>query len=115
MSIDLKNFNTQSTPHNQDRTNYGDLIIVVENRDSVKFIISEKDKIIQNKYGDLKHDDIYNQIPGTKIKSMKGDAYITILSFLSHLSERCINRLVQILFNPDISLIITFLNKKTTQ
>lgn len=114
IKMDIDIFNHKTPTINQERIKYGDMVLIFESRESQKFLILEKGKILQNKYGAFKHDDIYNQIPGTKIKSMKGEGYITILSFLSHLWERCMNRLTQILFNPDISLIMSFLNLKNT-
>jgi tRNA (adenine57-N1/adenine58-N1)-methyltransferase catalytic subunit len=112
LELDILHPQDQSLLRNQERTNYGDMILIFESRESMKFLILEPGKFFQNKYGAFRHDDIFNQIPGTKIKSMKGDGYITILKFLTHLWERCMNRLTQILFNPDISLIMTFLNLK---
>jgi tRNA (adenine57-N1/adenine58-N1)-methyltransferase len=92
--------------------NYGDLVIVYETRDSIKFFILTQGAIFQNKNGHFKHDDIYGKPYGTKIHNFKQTGYITILSFVTNLWERCINRMTQILFNPDISMIMTFLNIK---
>ena len=36
--------------------------------------------------------------------------YISILSFVPNILERCSNKMAQILFNPDISIIMTLLN-----
>ena len=36
--------------------------------------------------------------------------YISILSFVPNILERCLNKMAQILFNPDISIIMTLLN-----
>ena len=79
MKMDIDIFNHKTPTINQERIKYGDMVLIFESRESQKFLILEKGKILQNKYGAFKHDDIYNQIPGTKIKSMKGEGYITIL------------------------------------
>lgn len=92
---------------------YGDLVIVFESRDSIKYTIINQGERIQNKYGSFKHDNIVGKSFGSKIMSQKGDSYITILSFLTNLWERSISRLTQILFNPDISLVMSFLNIKS--
>ncbi|MCQ2816032.1 MAG: tRNA (adenine(58)-N(1))-methyltransferase catalytic subunit TRMT61A, partial [archaeon] len=90
--------------------NYGDLIIVYEKSDSIKYFTLEKGKVLQNKFGSFKHDDIYQKEYGSKIHSTKGNGYITVLSFVPNIWERCINKLTQILYNADISLVMTLLN-----
>ena len=90
--------------------NYGDLIIIYENGDSVKYFTLEKGKTFQNKYGIFSHDDIYGKNYGCKIYDKTGKKYIFILSFVPNIWERCINKMTQILFNPDISLIMLLLN-----
>lgn len=91
--------------------NYGDLVIIYETGDSVKYFTLEKGKRFQNKFGVFLHDDIYGKNYGCKIYDNKeGKKYITILSFVPNIWERCINKMTQILFNPDISLIMILLN-----
>ncbi len=90
--------------------NYGDLVIIYENGDSVKYFTLEKGKKFQNKYGIFSHDDIYGKNYGCKIYDKEGKKYISILSFVPNIWERCINKMTQILFNPDISLIMLLLN-----
>jgi tRNA (adenine57-N1/adenine58-N1)-methyltransferase len=90
--------------------NYGDLIMIYEARDSIKFFILTKGVIFQNKNGHFKHEDILGKPYGSKIYNAKNSGHVTVLSFITNLWERCINRMTQILFNPDISLIMTFLN-----
>ena len=92
------------------RINYGDLIIIYENGDNIKYFTLEKGKTFQNKYGLFKHDDIYNKYFGSKIYNKNKDKYITILNFIPNIWERCINKMTQILYNPDISLIMLLLN-----
>ena len=90
--------------------NYGDLVIIYETGDSVKYFTLEKGKRFQNKFGVFLHDDIGKNY-GCKIYDNKeGKKYITILSFVPNIWERCINKMTQILFNPDISLIMILLN-----
>ena len=91
-------------------SNYGDLVIVYENRDSIKYFILEKGGLFQNKNGHFRHDDMYGKPYGSKIHNMKNTGFIIMLSFVANLWESCINRLTQILFNPDISMIMTLLN-----
>jgi tRNA (adenine57-N1/adenine58-N1)-methyltransferase len=98
---------------NLKKLNYGDFVIVYESRDVLKYFILEKGNNFHNKYGLFKHDDMYGKSFGTKIYSTRGQGYITILDFIPHLWERCINRMTQILFNPDISTVLTFLDIKS--
>ena len=91
--------------------NYGDLVIIYENGDSVKYFTLEKGKKFQNKYGIFSHDDIYGKNYGCKIFDIKErKKYISVLSFVPNIWERCLNKMTQILFNPDISLIMLLLN-----
>ena len=95
---------------NNKTINYGDLIIIYENGDSVKYFTLEKGKKIQNKYGTFSHDDIYGKNYGCKIYNKDKTQFISVLSFVPNIWERCINKMTQILFNPDISLIMILLN-----
>ncbi len=95
---------------NNQTIKYGDLVIIYENGDSVKYFTLEKGKKIQNKYGTFSHDDIYGKNYGCKIYNKDNTKYISILSFVPNIWERCINKMTQILFNPDISLIMILLN-----
>ena len=49
------------------KTKYGDLIIIYENGDSVKYFTLEKGKVFQNRFGSFKHDDMVNKNFGSKI------------------------------------------------
>ena len=96
---------------NNKKINYGDLVIIYETGDSIKYFTLEKGKRFQNKYGVFLHDDIYGKNYGSKIYDNKeGKKYISVLSFVPNIWERCINKMTQILFNPDISLIMILLN-----
>ena len=105
------NDNNKITHDNTKKINYGDLVIIYETGDSIKYFTLEKGKRFQNKYGVFLHDDIYGKNYGSKIYDNKeGKKYISILSFVPNIWERCLNKMTQILFNPDISLIMTLLN-----
>ena len=105
------NDNNKITHDNAKKINYGDLVIIYETGDSIKYFTLEKGKRFQNKYGVFLHDDIYGKNYGSKIYDNKeGKKYISILSFVPNIWERCLNKMTQILFNPDISLIMTLLN-----
>jgi tRNA (adenine57-N1/adenine58-N1)-methyltransferase len=95
---------------NEKKIKYGDLVIVYESRESVKYFTLEQGKFFQNKNGSFKHDEMYGKTFGSKINAIRGNGYITIFDFMGHLWERAMNRMTQILFNPDISMIMTFLN-----
>jgi tRNA (adenine57-N1/adenine58-N1)-methyltransferase len=98
-----------SKNHNK-KTNFGDLVILYESRDSIKFVILEKGKFHANHIGHYKHEDMVNKSFGERIYNVKKDKYFVIVLFMSNLWERCMTRMTQILFTPDISLIISLLN-----
>jgi len=100
----------ENAMENNKTINYGDLIVVYENGDSVKYFTLEKGKKLNNKYGTFSHDDIYGKNYGCKIYNKDNTKYISILSFVPNIWERCINKMTQILFNPDISIIMVLLN-----
>jgi tRNA (adenine57-N1/adenine58-N1)-methyltransferase len=93
-----------------DRFKYGEVILIYENKETIKCLTLEKGKVFQNKFGAFKHDDIVGKPFGSKIVSEKTKGFITALRFIPYLWERSISRLTQILFNPDISIILTLLN-----
>lgn len=92
------------------KTKYGDVCLVFENKDSIKIIVLEKGKIFGNSFGQFKHDDMINRNFGDRIYNIKKDKYFVLILFLTNLYEKCLTRLTQILFNPDISLILSLLN-----
>ena len=69
----------KSNFQNNKTINYGDLIIIYENGDSVKYFTLEKGKKLQNKYGVFSHDDIYGKNYGCKIYNKDNTKFITIL------------------------------------
>lgn len=97
-----------STPTN--KINYGDIVILYEGGDSVRYFTLEKGKQFQNRFGVFKHDDMYGKDFGSRIYSHNKSKFVTVLKFVPCIWERCINKMTQILFNPDISLILTLLN-----
>ncbi len=92
------------------KTSFGDLVLLYESRDSIKFLILEKGKVYSNHLGHYKHDDMVNKPFGSRMYNVKKDKYFILILFMSNLWERCMIRMTQILFNPDISLIISLLN-----
>ena len=103
--------NDKIISENTKAINYGDLVIIYETGDSIKYFTLEKGKKFQNKYGVFLHDDIYGKNYGCKIFDIKErKKYISVLSFVPNIWERCLNKMTQILFNPDISLIMLLLN-----
>lgn len=96
--------------HNQKEISYGDMVLVYEGFENIKYFILEPGKVFQNKWGYFKHEDMYGKHYGSKLKSFRGEGFITVVGFVTNLWERCINKLTQILFNPDISIIMTMLN-----
>lgn len=96
--------------NNKNKAQYGDMIVIYESPDSLKYFTLEPGKTFGNKYGTFKHDDIFNKEYGTKIFNNNKNGHVTILSFVPCIWERSINKMTQILFNPDISIIMSLLN-----
>ena len=57
--------------NNAKTINYGDLVIIYETGDSIKYFTLEKGKKFQNKFGVFLHDDIYGKNYGCKIYDTK--------------------------------------------
>ena len=106
----IKEEKKEEDTKNNKTINYGDLVIIYETGDSVKYFTLEKGKKLQNKFGTFSHDDIYGKNYGCKIYNKDNTKFISVLSFVPNIWERCINKMTQILFNPDISLIMILLN-----
>ena len=106
----IEEINNKRQVNDNEKFNLGDIILIYENRDSIKCIKLEIGKIFHNKHGAFKLEDIIGKPFGSKIISEKSKGYITALRFIPYLWERSISRLTQILFNPDISFILTLLN-----
>lgn len=106
----LENNNNIPEVSEKDRFKFGDVILIYENKETIKCLTLEKGKVFQNKYGAFKHEDIVGKPIGSKIISEKTKGFITALRFIPYLWERSISRLTQIIFNPDISIILTLLN-----
>ena len=102
--------NWQDNVLDRDRFKYGEVILIYENRDTIKCITLEKGKVHHNKFGAFKHEDIVGKPYGSKIVSEKSKGFIVAIRFVPYLWDRSINRLTQILFNADISIILTLLN-----
>jgi tRNA (adenine57-N1/adenine58-N1)-methyltransferase len=92
------------------RSKIGDVILTYEGRDQVKFLLLEKGKSLGNNIGTFPHESLANRRYGERIYSKRKDKYFIILQFLTNIYERCLTRLTQILFNPDISLVLSLLN-----
>lgn len=61
-------------------------------------------KVFQTKFGALKHDDVLNQTYGSKINCSKG--YVYVLKLTPELWTVCLPHRTQIMYYPDISMII---------
>ena len=104
------NGNNHREANENEKFKYGELIMIYENKETIKWTVLEKEKTFQNRFGTFKHNEIVGKPYGSKIVSEKTKGYIIALKFTPYLWEKSISRLTQILFNADISLILTLLN-----
>lgn len=94
---------------------YGDTILIMESKDSFKPIKVEKDGITQNKFGHFLHSEFIGKQVGGKVRSYskhKNDkiGFITIVGLIPSIWDKAGERLTQIIFSPDISMILTMLD-----
>lgn len=73
-------------------------------------IVLEKNKVFQTTYGALKHDDVIGSEYGTRVKCSRGWVYLLFLT--PELWTLTLPHRTQILYTPDISLIILQLDLK---
>lgn len=97
------------------RMQYGDTVLVMESKESFKPIKLEENGVLQNKFGHFQHSEFVGKKPGSKVKSyskQKNDkvAFVTIISFIPSIWDKSGERLTQILFSPDISMILMMLD-----
>lgn len=124
MEVDISN-NINSTDNSnisnplfkKDKTTIqeGDIVLVMEGKDSYKQIIVQSSGHFQNKFGHFSYSDLIGKSLGSKINTIskckkKITGFVTVVDFIPALWEKAIDRLTQILFNPDISLILGLLN-----
>lgn len=90
-------------------------IFFAETKDSYKILFLEKDKVFQNKFGHFHHNDFIGKKYGNKVISKskhknEKEGFVIITDFIPSYFDKATERLTQILFNPDISLILSLLN-----
>ena len=92
---------------------YGDVVCIWSNRESVNWIKLEKNKTFHNKFGVFKHEDFVSKPFGSKIIANKGgNGYVYVLQPTPELWTRSITHRTQILYEVDISMILFYLDIK---
>lgn len=109
----MKNYKLFNKPNYLIKEN--DIVYYMETKDVYKYIRVKVGESFQNKYGHFCHDDFIGKEKGTKIftkskKKIDKDGYVLILDFMPSNWDKTGERLTQILYSPDISLILTLLN-----
>lgn len=109
ISIDaLENFDY--SVKETEKIKYGDIVLACENRDNLKYFQVIQGGVFHNRFGKFNHDDMVGKPYGSKVRNSKGEGYLTVISFIPSLWEKSMNRQTQIIFNPDISLIVSLLD-----
>ena len=94
----------------------GDIIYYMESKDTYKALKIEVGKVFQNRFGHFNHDDFIGKPLGSRIssrsktKNEKEAAFITIVDLIPALWEKAAERITQILFSSDMSLILSLLD-----
>lgn len=91
-----------------------DLVIIWLTKDQLSLIKVENDKIFQNKFGSFKHSDIIGRKFGDKLSSNNNRGFIHLLKPTPELWTLALPHRTQILYNTDISFILTTLNIKAS-
>lgn len=91
---------------------YGRTLMVYENFQNIKSFVPENGKMLNNRYGQFKHEDIVNAQMSGKCMDVKGQSFIRCLSPTPELWTKALQKRTQILYRADISMIIGTLNIK---
>lgn len=86
----------------------GDLVIVYERHDNMKAVKVQEGSVFQNRYGVFKHSDWTGKPFGSKVLSNKG-GFVYLLAPTPELWTLVLSHRTQILYLPDISLVISYL------
>lgn len=111
----INNLNLEMVSSDKYLMNYGDIVLAMEGKDLFKPLRLEKDGFLQNKFGHFFHADFVGKPLGSKIKSYskhknEKESYITVVDLVPHIWDKAGERLTQIIFSPDISMILTMLD-----
>lgn len=111
----INNLNLEMVNSDKYLMNYGDIVLAMEGKDLFKPLRLEKDGFLQNKFGHFFHAEFVGKPLGSKIKSYskhknEKESYITVVDLVPHIWDKAGERLTQIIFSPDISMILTMLD-----
>lgn len=93
----------------------GDIVFYMETKEVMKPLTIKSGVFFQNKFGHFHHDDFIGKELGSKIMSRskpknEKEGFITVVDFIPALWDKAGERLTQILYGPDISLILGLLD-----
>lgn len=119
MENSISNFSNPLFKKDKTTIQEGDIVLIMEGKDSYKQIIAQTSGYFQNKFGHFNYSDLIGKSLGSKINTIskskkdKITGFVTVIDFIPFLWEKAGDRLTQILFNPDISFILGMLNIKS--
>lgn len=90
----------------------GGITMIYENFTSIKQLVLEPPKLLNNRYGQFTHDNIIGTPISSKVFDVKKETYIRCLSPTPELCTKSLQMRTQILYRPDICMIIGNLNVK---
>ncbi|RKP40248.1 tRNA methyltransferase complex GCD14 subunit-domain-containing protein [Dimargaris cristalligena] len=96
----------------KDTIEEGDLVIVYINRDNMTSITVDREKTYNNRYGLFTHKDMIGKRYGTMMSSSNGKGFIHLLFPTPELWSLVVPHRTQILYQPDISYISSYLDLK---
>ena len=86
--------------------------MVYENFSSIKQVMVEPSKILNNRYGQFNHNAFISTPISSKAFDLKNESYIRCLSPTPELCTKSLQMRTQILYRPDICMIVGTLNIK---
>ncbi|GAQ86103.1 tRNA methyltransferase complex GCD14 [Klebsormidium nitens] len=90
----------------------GDLVIVYESHDRMKAVKVSAKETLQNRFGSFKHSDWIGRPFGSKVHSCTQGGFVHLLAPTPELWTLVLQHRTQILYAPDISLVVSFLELK---
>lgn len=91
---------------------FGRTLMIYENFQNIKSFVPEGGKFLNNRYGQFSHDEIVKAQISGKCFDVKNQSFIRCLSHTPELWTKALQKRTQILYRPDISMIIGTLNIK---
>ncbi|GJP32776.1 hypothetical protein CLOM_g17374 [Closterium sp. NIES-68] len=89
------------------RIEEGDRVVVYESRDAMRMLTVHAGQLLQNRFGVFKHSEWIGQPFGSRVRAAKGGGFVHLLAPSPALWTKVLPHRTQILYLPDMALIIS--------